>query len=228
MNNKKLAVFFDCENISATYVKETFDELANYGEVIIRKAYADWSNKNNKAWNDKFHKFTIEPMHIIPNVLNKNASDIKMVIDVMNTMISSKIDVIALVSSDSDFTSLVIDIKSKGFEVIGFGEKKTPESLRNAYSTFIELPIKNKTADSNDEGLIEILKDAINSTKEENDYTLISTVGTYLKNKNSSFIAKNYGANTWGDIFKKYSNIFEISYLDDRKSKIVVKIKNDR
>ena len=36
MKEKKIAVFFDCENISANHVPSIFDELANYGEVIIK------------------------------------------------------------------------------------------------------------------------------------------------------------------------------------------------
>ena len=63
MSNKKIAVFFDCENISSIYVKEIFDELANYGEVVIRRAYANWAN-SNKSWNDKIHKFTIESIRM--------------------------------------------------------------------------------------------------------------------------------------------------------------------
>ncbi len=31
-NDKKIAIFFDCENVSADYVPSIFDELANYGE----------------------------------------------------------------------------------------------------------------------------------------------------------------------------------------------------
>ena len=224
--NNKIAVFFDCENVSAKFVKEIFDELANYGEVSIRKAYTNWSDKKSKYWHNKLREFAIEAIQVFPNILNKNSSDIKMVIDVMNTMNTSKIDTVVLVSSDSDFTDLVIDIKAKGFEVIGFGETKTVKSLRNAYSTFIELPIKDQSVSSNEKDLIITLTDAINKTKNDNDYALISKVGTYLKNKNASLVAKNYGANTWGDIFKRYPKNFELTHEDNRKSICIVKIKN--
>lgn len=38
MNDKKIAVFFDCDNINAKYIDDVFNELANIGEVIIRQA----------------------------------------------------------------------------------------------------------------------------------------------------------------------------------------------
>ena len=36
MINKKIAIFFDCENISSKYVNEIFDELAKIGEITIK------------------------------------------------------------------------------------------------------------------------------------------------------------------------------------------------
>lgn len=225
MINKKIAVFFDCENISSKYVSDIFDELANYGEVTIRQAYKDWGSNQNKGWDEQIPKFAIKPIQVTSHSSSKNVSDFQIVIDIMNTMHISNVDIIVIVSSDSDFTSLAIEIKSKGFEVFGFGEIKTPESLRNAYSTFIELPTSNQSSIKNESNLLSLLKDAVEKTKSDNGYALISQVGNYLGRKNASYNAKNYGANTWGDIFKKYTNYFEIDYLDSKKSAIVVRIK---
>lgn len=220
-NDKKIAIFFDCENVSSKYVEDIFKELAKLGEVTIRQAYKDWSARQSKSWNDMLGRFAIKPIQTKINTSSKNVSDFQIVIDVMNTMYYHKVDTIVLVSSDSDFTSLVMEIKAKGFEVIGFGEEKTPEALINAYSTFYQLSIKKNEL----EDIVSILKDAINSTKNDDDYALISQIGLYLKNKSATLNAKNYGANTWGEILKKYPDVFEIFYLDERKSKIAVRIK---
>ena len=209
MNNRKIAVFFDCENISSKYVSDIFDELANYGEVTIRQAYKDWGSNQNKGWDEQIPKFAIKPIQVTSHSSSKNVSDFQIVIDIMNTMHMSNVDIIVIVSSDSDFTSLAIEIKSKGFEVFGFGEKKTPESLRNAYSIFIELPTNNKSSLKNKNDLLSLLKDAVEKTKSDNGYALISQVGNYLGRKNASYNAKNYGANTWGDIFKNTLSILK-------------------
>lgn len=224
-NDKKIAVFFDCENISARYVQEIFDDLANIGEVIIRKAYANWKDNKSKSWSDLLQEFAIDAIQVFPHSFNKNTSDIRIVIDVLNIMNLSKVDTIVLVSSDSDFTDLAKDIKSKRFEVIGYGEIKTPNSLRNAYSLFVELPIKDISITKDEKNLLPILKGAINCTKGDNEYALISQVGSYLKNKEASLIAKNYGGKTWGDVFKKLPQFFEISHLDNKKSITIVTIK---
>lgn len=73
---------------------------------------------------DKSTKICIRSYTGFPNISQKNATDIKIVIDVMNTMVSSKSNIIALVTSDSDFTDLAKDIKAKGIEALGYGEKR--------------------------------------------------------------------------------------------------------
>ena len=219
MINKKIAVFFDCENISSKYVSEIFNELAKIGEVSINKAYHDWSNIQSEAWNKVLMEFAIEPVQVFSNISGKNSADMKMAIDVTNTTHLSNIDIIVLVSSDSDFTTLAIDIKTKGIESIGFGEEKTPSSLRKAFTTFYELPrIKQKRKP------IKLLKEAINNKKDDDGFANVSQVSQYLKNKNSSLNAQNYGLERWSDIFKEEKKHFVISYRND-KSALFVKIK---
>lgn len=219
MINKKIAVFFDCENISSKYVNEIFNELAKIGEVSINKAYHDWSNNQSEAWNRVLMEFAIEPIQVFSNITGKNSADMKMAIDVTNTTHLANIDVIVLVSSDSDFTTLAIDIKTKGIESIGFGEEKTPNSLRKAFTTFFELPrIKQKKKP------IKLLKEAINNTNGDDGFANVALVSQYLKNKNSSLNAQNYGLERWSDIFKEEKEHFVISYRND-KSALFVKIK---
>lgn len=225
-NDKKIAIFFDCENISANHVPSIFDELANYGEVIIKQSFKDWSASNNKSWNQELHEeFAIEPIQVFKSKSAKNSSDLRIQRAVMEIMNKKNIDIIVLVSSDSDFRDLAMSIRADNFEAIGFGESKTPKSLKHAYSIFIELPIKKELEKNKDPEIVELLKDAIINTKGEKDYGLVSQIGTYLKNKNSSNNPKNFGANTWGDIFKKYPNNFKVDHSDKNRSTLIVSLK---
>ncbi|MBO5305027.1 MAG: NYN domain-containing protein, partial [Clostridia bacterium] len=42
--NNKVAVFIDGENISAKYASRIVEEASNYGDVIIKRVFADWTN----------------------------------------------------------------------------------------------------------------------------------------------------------------------------------------
>ena len=226
MNNKKIAVFFDCENISSKYVDEIFAELANHGEVIIKQAYKDFSSTQCKSWNQElFQKFSIEPIQVFTNIAGKNTNDLRILRGVMETINNSDVDTIVLVSSDSDFTDLAMHIKAKGLCSIGFGEQKTNEVLRLAYSIFFELPVLNKDKKTSDKKIINILKDGINNKKDDSGYASVAQIGTFFINKNSSLNIRNYGFKTWGDIYKHYKDIFDIDYTGKRNSTMIVKIK---
>ncbi len=227
--NKKIALFIDCENISHKHIDTIIEELANYGEVNIRKAYGDWKNPTLNGWNEKLFDYSLEPIHQPPYTTTKNASDIKMTVDIMKVMCqNNNIDIIALATSDSDFTPLVTEIKSQGIQVIGFGEEKTCNVLQKACSEFIEVGVKVQNDDlSMNIKLLNILKNAIRHKKGDDDFALVAEVGTYLKNQNA-ITSKKYGNyKSWGEIFKELSDVFETKMLEKngKRSIMVVKIR---
>jgi len=227
--NHKVALFIDCENISHNHIEVIIEELATYGEVNIRKAYGDWKNPTLNSWNKKLFDYSLEPIHQPPYTTTKNATDIKMTVDIMKTLcLNNNIDYIALATSDSDFTPLVTEIKSQGIQVLGFGEAKTSNVLQKACSEFIEVGGKVKEDDlEKNEKLINILKNAIRHKKGDDDFAYVSEVGSYLKNKHSINAKKFGNFKTWGDIFKQLQNVFEIKMLEKngKRSVMVIKIK---
>jgi len=225
-NNKKIALFIDCENISHKHIEIIIEELASYGEVNIRRAYGDWKNP---TLNEKLFDYSLEPIHQPPYTTTKNASDIKMTVDIMKVMCQNEnIDFIALATSDSDFTPLVTEIKSQGIQVIGFGEEKTSNVLQKACSEFIEVGVNIKENNlENNTKLINILINAIRHKKGDDDFAYVAEVGTYLKNQNSITSKKFGNYKTWGEVFKSLKNIFEIKMLEKngKRSIMVVKIR---
>lgn len=82
-------------------------------------------------------KHAIIPQQQFAYTTGKNASDITLVIDAMDLLHSGRFDGFCLVSSDSDFTRLAVQIREQGVDMFGFGEQKTPESFRQACRRFI-------------------------------------------------------------------------------------------
>ncbi len=207
----KIAVFFDCENVSAEHVGFVFNKLQNYGEVIIRQSFRNWEQESTKPWDRKLHeKFAIEPIQVFSKT-GKNSCDLRIVRAILEAINEKQIDTIALVSSDSDFRDLVIAVKSKGFHIIGFGESKTPDWIRNTYTTFIKLEQQRIIQD---EQILEIIKNIIEKNKQDNGYMFVSNLGSLL-NKDG-YIAKNFNSNSWGEFLKKHDGI---------KDTLAVKIK---
>src|SRR5687768_6338339 len=71
----------------------------------------------------------------------KNSTDSALIIDAMDLLYSGNVDAFAIVSSDSDFTSLAMRLRESAKTVYGFGMRKTPKALVNACNRFIFLEV---------------------------------------------------------------------------------------
>jgi len=137
MKNKNIALLIDCENTSREAVEPVLNELAKYGVVNIRRAYGDWKRAELKHWEKHSLLFALKPVQQFGYTKGKNATDAAIIIDAMDILYTNEVDCFAVMSSDSDFTPLVVRLLESGKEVFGFGEKKTPGPFVKACSQFI-------------------------------------------------------------------------------------------
>lgn len=133
----RLAVLIDAENASARIAEALFTEIATLGEASARRIYGDFASAQLGGWTRVLARFAIQPQQNFANTKGKNSGDIALVIDGMDLLHSGRFDGFCLVSSDADFTRLASRIREEGVDVYGFGERKTPESFRQACTRFI-------------------------------------------------------------------------------------------
>lgn len=133
----RLAVLIDAENASARIAEALFTEIATLGEASARRIYGDFASAQLAGWTRVLARFAIQPQQNFANTKGKNSGDIALVIDGMDLLHSGRFDGFCLVSSDADFTRLASRIREEGVDVYGFGERKTPESFRQACTRFI-------------------------------------------------------------------------------------------
>ena len=153
-----------------------------------------------------------------------------MIIDAMDLLYSGRVDAFALMTSDSDFTPLVLRILESGLPVYGFGEKKTPQPFVDACSPFIytenlvsektektdlpQQPVKKGRNDlRGDTSLVRLLRTAVEQTSEDDGWAHMSRVGHYISN-NSSFSSINYGYKKLGDLVR-VSELFEVEMRNE-------------
>jgi uncharacterized LabA/DUF88 family protein len=133
----RLAVLIDAENASPKIAEALFTEIATLGEASARRIYGDFASAQIAGWIKVLARFAIQPQQNFANTKGKNSGDIALVIDAMDLLHSGRFDGFCLVSSDADFTRLALRIREEGVDVYGFGERKTPESFRQACTRFI-------------------------------------------------------------------------------------------
>ena len=136
---KRIALLIDADNAPSSKIDEILVEVAAFGVANVRRAYGDWKNPRLKGWESVLHEFAIRPIQQFAYSKGKNASDMAMVVDAMDLLYARNLDGFAIVSSDADFTPLVMRILTDGLKVYGFGEQKTPLAFVNACSKFIYL-----------------------------------------------------------------------------------------
>ena len=235
-DKKRIALLIDCDNVSHNSIEGVLEELAKYGMVNVRHAHGDWNNPSLSGWINKLHPHAIRPMQQFAYTKGKNATDSAMIIDAMDLLYSKTVDAFALMTSDSDFTPLVMRILESGLPVYGFGEKKTPQPFVDACSPFIftenlvateedksdspkQSVKKNKKELRKDTSLVKLLRTAVEQTSDDDGWAELGRVGSYISN-NSSFSSINYVYKKISDLIKA-SELFEIDMRKDGKAMII-------
>ncbi|EDZ63054.1 protein containing DUF88 [Sulfurimonas gotlandica GD1] len=252
-HKNNIAMFIDCDNVSSKYIESIFDDLSQYGTVNIRRAYGDWKDKQLYGWENILQDYNIKPIQQFAYTKGKNATDIAMIIDIMDILYTKDLEAIVLITSDSDFTPIVTRILSDGLTVYGYGEAKTPMAFVNACSQFIYVEklsvllndeavedisrnnkhqaiteavtkyVGNNYDIRKDYKLINLLKQGVDVTSDEQGWADVKDMSMYIR-KNSSFSQVNYGFKKMGDLIKAL-DLFDMEYVGDRKTQLMIRIK---
>jgi len=240
----KLAVLIDGDNIPSAYVKEMMEEIAKYGNPTIKRIYGDWTKPTLTKWKNLLLENAITPIQQYGYTTGKNATDSAMIIDAMDILYSEKVDGFCLVSSDSDFTRLATRLREAGMNVIGIGEKKTPEPFIVACDRFIYIeilkkrileseaeqsPDKNLEKDSVDiitPKVIKLISATISDLADEDGWAFLGDVGNLLQKKQPNFDARNYGFQKLTPLIKSIKK-FEIERRESGKGRYkLIYVKN--
>ncbi|WP_262273420.1 NYN domain-containing protein [Microvirga yunnanensis] len=219
----RLAVLIDADNASAKIASRLFEEIAKIGEASVRRIYGDFSGQRLKPWADILAQHAIIPYQQFAYTAGKNASDIALVIDAMDLLHSGRFDGFCLVSSDSDFTRLASRIREQGVDVYGFGERKTPESFRQACRRFIytenlllpETPVVGTEAAKSVRPLqspsaaIPLIQKALSQIEGEEGWVGLGLLGQRLSSIATDFDPPTYGYRKLSDLVRK-TGAFEV------------------
>lgn len=173
-NNPRLAVLIDADNTSSVIpiIDALFEEVSKFGDASVRRIYGDWTQNQLNRWKEILPKHAIQPIQQYANTKGKNATDSALIIDAMDLLYTAPLDGFCIVSSDSDFTRLAIRFRESGKLVYGFGEQKTPESLRAACNQFIYIEILSQNKMIDDTASIDVTE---TKTTSPNSFSIITT-----------------------------------------------------
>ena len=220
INDPRLAVLIDADNIPYSNVKGMLEEIAKYGTPTFKRIYGDWTKPTVSGWKSVLLENAITPVQQYSYTKGKNSTDSAMIIEAMDILYSGKVDGFCIVSSDSDFTRLATRLREAGMKVIGIGERKTPHPFIVACDKFIYLEIiassmaapepapeirkrgkpvvkKKKTADTEPQTATQVVKrliaTSITDIADENGWAYLGDVGNLILKKQPDFDPRNFG-----------------------------------
>ena len=222
-HEKRIAVLIDADNAPAAKIDAILAEVARHGVANVRRAYGNWKSQHLVGWEKCLHTYAIRPIQQFAYTTGKNASDMAMVIDAMDLLYAGNLDGFAIVSSDADFTPLVMRLRNDGVAVYGFGQEKTPEPFVKACSTFLYLEklgepdaaeasaptrARSEAELQADQALVRILRASVDATQGEDGWSRLGAVGSHVSNQ-GSFDSRNFGYRKLSDLIEA-TGLFEV------------------
>ncbi|MBX9896506.1 MAG: NYN domain-containing protein [Qipengyuania sp.] len=216
-----IALLIDADNTQPKAIDAVLTVMAELGQVNIRRAYGNFAKGNLSKWDSITNKYGIRPHQQFDVSKGKNATDMAMTIDAIDLLYQGKVDGFGIMSSDSDFTPLVMRLRQDGILVYGFGSTKTPQAFKAACTRFIDIdqlikaaaaaddqppPASSAASVAADTELVELIGAAYKEAKrDEQGWARLQQVGQIAGNR-SSFDVRNYGFTTLSDLFRSLGN----------------------
>ncbi|RKY18050.1 MAG: hypothetical protein DRQ55_14355 [Planctomycetota bacterium] len=233
-----IAVFIDLENVAIGVREaklETFKmdlvmaRLLDKGNVIVRKAYADWGRfaEYKRPLHDSGVELTDMPSS---TSRGKNSADIKMVVDALELSFTKPhIDTFALISGDSDFSPLVAKLRENNRYTIGVGVKaSTSRILINACDEFIIYDDLARGRKKRSRGLsrlpeesreaFELLLESVAALQREGRNMHSSLVKETMKRKQPQFSEEFHGYSSFNKLLEEARKRGLIELAKDPKS----------
>ncbi|MFF2632233.1 NYN domain-containing protein [Microbacterium sp. NPDC058021] len=236
MPSELLAVLVDADNVPPTRIGAVLAEVARFGTASVKRVYGDWTTPQLGKWKSAASEHVIQPIQQFANTSGKNATDSALIIDAMDLLYTRRFHGFCIVSSDSDFTRLASRIREEGVTVYGFGERKTPESFRNAcdqftyldvldepYVDILDAPATDQPAPTltrtpgptlrADTKLIAGLRESVKTAAGEDGWANLSPVGTLLRRQQPDFDPRNWGYIKLSDLVRA-TELFAVEIKD--------------
>lgn len=235
----QVAVFIDLENLAigaGEVLPGTTDTIPykalellcrDYGNMSIRRAYADWSRPEFAKHQFNLAQNGITLIQVTRyGAQQKNAADILMAVDAMEVLITHPdVGTFMLVAGDGDYSPLVQRLREFGKRVVGVGTKASASARLVAvcseykyWGTIVAAVNPEVRAEVDAKFPISDVERLVKQAMEESPDS--SATGSWLKSKmlalDPSFDERNYNAKSFRALLSRLPELVEVK--KDRSS----------
>ena len=233
----RVAVLVDADNVSNGQIEFAVAEAAKCGVITIRRAFGRVGSLQSRE--NQLGQLGFSAEAALPGTGSKNTTDFLLSQFAVQMAERGAIDLIVIVSSDSDFATVANGIGASGVPTLCIGREESPNALKNAASHFIAFQTPPpeiaaapaKTAKSGQEtskktdarGNIGKAIRVIRATLDTNGHANMSPVGQRLNLAFDGDYKKVFGVATLSKLIATMPSEFEIEKLSNagKTSKVV-------
>ena len=138
-HDPRIGVFVDGDGISAHHADLVLQHLSQKHHISTIRVFGNITARNVSSWSNIIKRQGVVMRHLPSLVEGKNAADIALAIDALEFHLTRPLPAYAVLTSDVDFTPLVLRLKESGACIAGFGHKGTPAHFRRVCTRFTQI-----------------------------------------------------------------------------------------
>ena len=244
----KIAILIDAENISYKDLQQILEEIPRHGEVVLRAVYGDWQRPALQKWHDIAAENNFKIRYQNSTFRTKNSSDIKLMMDAMEVLLRTPVEIFCLVTNDADYAPLCNKIHEHKKTVIGVGYQHASEIFVRACDQFIFIereesptqpvvpsstkapnssPKKPLTPKSTDPLVVQKLlsKAFARAPQDAHKWVSLSALGSALLQVQAGFQTKSHGHANLSKLLQSMPDFVDLQTQD---GVILARLKNNR
>jgi uncharacterized LabA/DUF88 family protein len=127
-----VAVFIDSDNVKPAELNRVWPDIEKLGDIVQSRGYGDWSQPVLQPIRQTLDQLGVVRIQQDRYTQGKNATDMSLAIDVVDSRYAITFDIAVIVSADSDFTPLTNWLRSQRIYVVVAAPSKVSKALRQS------------------------------------------------------------------------------------------------
>ncbi len=134
-----IGVLIDASTVPSDYATPAIAGMGQFGQLGIKRAYADWGTLGTSSWARELDRHAIAPMERLEHSAGRHASRDALAIHALDLHHSRVLDGFALVCGDDSYAELAARLRDAGAVVVGAGRGAPSSSFARSCSRYLDL-----------------------------------------------------------------------------------------
>jgi len=136
---RSFGVLFDAEKVGAEVASPVLSSLSEFGELTMKRAYADWGAADAQPWARELARHAIAPMQQTEFSAGRHADRSALVVHALDLHHAGVLDGFAIVCGDDSYARLASKLHEGGAFVVGVGGPGVSSVFKSACTRYLDL-----------------------------------------------------------------------------------------